>query len=114
MSGEISTTSVPKEIEVKIMAAIDLKKQLEKYEKEIKEELLQAMQDHNILSIKNDNYSITLASRSTYSPASSEIPTDFAKTVLDTSKVSTYEKLYGKTPNGVEKKTTNYITWRAK
>lgn len=114
MSNEISATSIPQEIELKIKTAIELKKELERYEREIKDDLLKAMQDNDIVSIKNDSYTISLAHRATYSSKTSDIPAQFAKTVLDTSKVSTHEKLYGTVPEGIDKKVTDYVTWRAK
>jgi hypothetical protein len=110
---ELTKDNVPKEVEQKILHAIALKKELEQYEKEIKDQLLEAMQDNNIVSIKNDNFTITLASRSSYK-AFGEIPKDFAKIMLDTTKVSSHEKLYGELPNGIHKSETKYITWRAK
>jgi hypothetical protein len=105
--------SVPAEVEKKIFAAIELKKELAKYEEEIKSELLEAMKKNDIISIKNDLYSITLAKRVSYS-AEDEIPTDFSKTVLDTTKVATHAKLYGEVPTGIKSTTTEYITWRSK
>jgi len=109
----LTKNTVPAEVERKILCAIELKKELAKYEEEIKEELFKAMKDHNIISIKNDAYSVTLATRTTYK-ASGEVPSDFAKTVLDTTKVSTHAKLYGEVPAGIETNTTEYLTWRAK
>jgi len=110
---DISKDNIPLEIEGKIIHAMALKKELEQYEKEIKDQLLEAMQDNNIVSIKNDNFIITLASRSSYK-AFGEIPAQFAKTTLDTAKVSSHEKLYGELPAGINKSETKYITWRAK
>ena len=113
MDNQITPNSVPKAVEQKIKTAIELKKQLEQYEKEIKDELLQAMIDNNIKSIKNDSYSITLATRMSYKPTG-DIPEGYSKTVLDTTKVSTHAKLYGVAPEGIEASESKYITWRAK
>ena len=104
--------NVPAEVEKKILAAIELKKELAKYESEIKEELTKAMIDNDIYSIKNDHYSVTLATRTTYKGET--LDPSFTKIVLDTAKVGTFEKLYGELPEGIEKSETKYITWRAK
>jgi len=109
----LTKNTVPAEVERKILCAIELKKELAKYEEEIKEELFKAMKEHDIVSIKNDAYSVTLATRTTFK-ASDAIPTEFAKTVLDTTKVATHAKLYGEVPAGIETNTTEYLTWRAK
>lgn len=114
MDKQITTNSVPVELEKKIKTAIELKKQLAQYEREIKDELHEAMLANNILSIKNDSYTISMASRASYNPKTNEIPTEFQKVVLDTSKCATHEKLYGELPEGIEKNVTQYITWRAK
>lgn len=106
--------TVPKEVERKILTAIELKKELAKYEAEIKAELTQAMIDNDIYSIKNDAYSVTLASRSTYKADLDILPEEYKKVVVDTTKLGTYDKLYGTVPEGVEKVETRYITWRAK
>jgi hypothetical protein len=105
--------SVPKEVEKKILTAIELKKELAKYEAEIKEALTEAMIQNDIYSIKNDAYSVTLATRATYKP-SGEFSDEFSKRVLDTTKVSAYEKLNGQMPDGVDKLETKYIMWKAK
>jgi len=52
MNG-ITTTNAPKEIELKILTAIELKKELEQYEKDIKEALLEAMEANDIEKIDN-------------------------------------------------------------
>lgn len=114
MQNAITTNSVPHEIELKIKTAIELKKELEKYEKEIKESLMTAMLQNGITSIKNDKYTVTIANRSSYSLLSDEMPEAFVKTVLDTTKISLHEKLYGTVPEGVSKKQLTYLTWRAK
>lgn len=106
----LTTSTVPKEVEKKILVAIDLKKQLEQYEKEIKEELLEAMKANDIVSIKNDAYTVTRATRATYKGENNQ----FMKSVLDTTRVGAYVKLNGELPKGVEKSESQYITWRAK
>lgn len=114
MQSAITSTSVPHELELKIKTAIELKKQLEEYEKEIKDTLQKAMIQNNIINIKNDSYTISLVKRTSYSPETDELPEAFIKTTLDTTKVSMHEKLYGSIPEGITKKETKYITWRAK
>ena len=109
----LSTTTVPKEIERKILTAIELKKELEQYEKEIKESLLEAMQANDIYSIKNDKYSVTLVTRKTYK-AEGAIPVEFQKIALDTAKVASTVNLYGEIPKGVTQTETKFVTWRAK
>lgn len=111
----ITKYSVPAEVEKKILAAIELKKELAKYEEEIKSQLTQAMIDNDIYSIKNDNYSVTLATRNSYKCDDMDsIDPVFTKLGLDSTKVSSHYKLYGELPEGVEKSETKYITWRAK
>jgi hypothetical protein len=109
----ITKYNVPAEIEKKILTAIELKKELERYEAEIKVALKDAMIENDIYSIKNDKYTVTLATRATYKEED-QIPFDFQKVALDTKKVGDYEKLYGEVPKGVKKSETKYITWRAK
>jgi hypothetical protein len=111
----LTTTTVPKSIEKKILNAIKLKKQLEQYESEIKTELLEAMKDNNIVSIKNDVFTATIAKRTVFSaPEMSNVPSEYKKSVLDNSKCSQHYGLYGSTPEGVEMNETEYLTWRAK
>ena len=110
---ELSTKNIPLEVERKIATAIAMKKDLDQLEKDIKAQLKEAMEKHNIYSIKNDRFTITLANRTTYK-AKDVVPINFAKAVLDSSKVSAYETLNGELPEGVEKSESKYITWRAK
>ena len=111
--NEITTYSVPKEIEKKILTAIELKKELDQYEKDIKTALKEAMEAHDIYSIRNDVFTATLATRKTYK-AVGEIPEEFSKPGLDSSKVGKFVDLYGDTPDGIEQSVTKYVTWRAK
>lgn len=111
----ITKYNVPAEIEKKILCAIELKKELEQYEKDIKEALLEAMEANDIYSIKNDSYSVTLATRATYKADELEaVEPKFIKPALDTKLVGDYVKLYGDLPQGVTKSESKYITWRAK
>lgn len=111
----ITTFNVPAEIEKKILCAISLKKELEQYEREIKDALKEAMEQNNIKSIKNENYNVSLVERTTYSPQDKAIlPAAFTKTVLDTTKVGTYVKLNGILPTGVVSSTTSSVRWEAK
>lgn len=109
----ITKYKVPAEIEQKIKTAIELKKELERYETEIKDALKKAMIEHDVLSIKNESYTITLATRKKYE-STAQIPDEFKKEVLDTTKVANYEKLYGVIPENIKKTETKYITWRSK
>lgn len=111
---KVSTYSLPKEVERKILTAINLKKQLEEYDREIREEVLKAMQDNDVLSIKNDTYTITRAVRRTYSADLDTVSKKYTKRVLDTQKCATHAKLYGELPKGISESQTEYITWRAK
>lgn len=113
MTTAISDYTVPKEIEKKILTAIELKKELEQYEKEIKEQLTKAMIENDVYSIKNDSYTVTLATRTTLK-ATGEIPKKYQKITLDSSKAGIDYKLYGEVPEGLTKSETKYITWRAK
>jgi hypothetical protein len=111
--NEITEYKVPAEIEKKILTAIELKKELEQYEAEIKNALKEAMETYNIVSVNNDRYSVTLASRKSYK-VYGNIPKGFSKLTLDSGRVSTYVKLNGEVPEGIEESETKYITWRAK
>lgn len=113
MTTAISAYTVPKEVEKKILTAIELKKELEQYEKDIKEQLTKAMIEHDVYSIKSDTYSVTLATRQTFK-ATGDIPKEYQKVSLDTAKVGSDFKLYGELPDGITKSETKYITWRAK
>ena len=108
----LSNNSIPLEIQKNMALAKSLKEQFDAIDKEIREQLLEAMQSHDVYSIKNDKFTITRATRNSYS--ADKLPRNFSKVVLDTSKVGDYEKLYGKFPNGIEKTSKEYISWRAK
>lgn len=110
----LTTNSLPAEIERKLLATIELQKKLEQYETELKAELLEAMEQHDIVSIKNDNFTISLVERTNYKGNVNEVPTDMLKTSLDTTKVGNYVKLYGELPKGVEQSKTKFVSWRAK
>lgn len=109
----VSTYTVPKAIERKILKAIELKKQLEEQERSIKEELQTVMEEHGVYSIQSDNYIITLVTRSNYKATEiGKVPTDYLKQALDVTKVANFDKLYGKLPKGVEKSQIKFVTWR--
>lgn len=110
---DLAQISVPKDIEQKIHTAIELKKELEKYEKEIKSALELAMDEYGVDSIKTDDFTISKITRTTYS-ATDEVPKEFQKVVLDTKKVADSVLLYGGVPAGIEAKKTQYISWRKK
>lgn len=111
--NQITTNSLPKELEDKIIRSIELKKQLEQFESDLKAELKEAMEQNGIYSIKNDSYQVTLATRTNYK-AVDEVDEKYLKQVLDTTKVSAEVTLTGELPEGVEESKTNYITWRTK
>lgn len=110
----LTTTSLPAEVERKLIATIELSKQLEQMESELKTELLEAMKQYDIVSIKNDNYTISRAKRSSYKGDVNSVPVDMLKTSLDTTKIGNFERLYGELPKGVTKSETEYVAWRVK
>lgn len=105
--------ALPTSLDKKLTEFISLKKQVEEIEAELKSELFAVMKNYNVISIKNDDYTVTLAKRHTYT-AQGDIPAEFAKTSLDTTKIGKHVKLYGETPIGIDEKTTEYVMWRAK
>lgn len=110
-----STISISAAVEKKILTAIELKKELEQYEREIKAELQEVMVSHNIKSINNDNYVVSLVERPTYKADDlSTLDPSFIKPTLDTTKVGAYLKLNGTTPEGITTSNTMYVSWRAK
>jgi len=110
---ELVKIGVSSELQKKILTAIELKKELEIYEKEIKDALKLAMEEYEVDSIKTEDFTASMVTRTTYS-ASGEIPKNFQKVVLDTKKVADSVLLYGGVPDGIEAKRTKYISWRAK
>jgi hypothetical protein len=111
----LSTTAVPKDIELKIRTAVELKKELAKYEKDIKDALLEAMQQYDITKIDNPNYYVTLVPKTTYKAEEiSEVDPTMIKSVLDTKRAGQYDTLYGELPDGVTKTVTHHIRWDTK
>lgn len=110
----LTTNSLPAQIERKLLATIELQKQLAQAEADLKAELLEAMKEHDIVSIKSDSYTITRAKRSSYKGDVNKVPTTMLKTSLDTAKVGQYEKLYGELPQGVSKTESEFVSWRSK
>lgn len=114
----LSEYNVPAEVEKKILTAIELKKELQRYELEIKEELTKAMIANDLYSIKNEKYSVTLVTKPTYGLADgaeiSDVPEDFKKIVLDTTKIGKHDKLYGEVPEFIQRSETKFIQWRSK
>ena len=110
----LTTNSLPAEVEKKLIATIELQKQLAEMEANLKAELLEAMKQHDIVSIKNDKYTISLSKRANYKCDLNLVPVDMLKTSLDTTKIGNFEKLYGELPKGVEKSETEYVMWRTK
>ena len=109
---KISKNNIPQEVEKMITTAVALKKQLKEYEDNIKSAMLEGMIKNNIKSIKNENYTISLVTRKNYK-VEGDIPQEFSKEILDTSKVSSYTKLYGKLPESINESEIQYITWRS-
>lgn len=113
--NELTTTNIPAAVQQKIITAVELKKELERYEAEIKEEMLKVMQDLDMTIIKNDKITISRATRTTYSAQDlNEVESTYIKPTLDTTKVGQAAKLYGKLPKGIDSKQTEYLTWRVK
>jgi hypothetical protein len=110
----LTTNSLPAEVEKKLIATIELQKQLAEMESNLKAELLEAMKQHDIVSIKNDKYTISLSKRANYKGDLNLVPVDMLKTSLDTTKVGNFEKLYGQLPAGVTKTETEFVMWRTK
>lgn len=110
----LTTNSLPAEVEKKLIATIELQKQLAEMEANLKAELLEAMKQHDIVSIKNDKYTISLSKRPSYKANLNSVPVDMLKTSLDTTKVGNFEKLYGQLPAGVTKTETEFVMWRTK
>ena len=110
----LTTNSLPAEVEKKLIATIELQKQLAEMESNLKAELLEAMKQHDIVSIKNDKYTISLSKRANYKGDLNLVSVDMLKTSLDTTKVGNFEKLYGQLPAGVTKTETEFVMWRTK
>ena len=110
----LTTNSVPKELEKQLRTVIEMEKELEQYKKNVKSELIKAMKEHDIVSIKNDIYSITLATRTNYSGDLTFISDEFKKPALDSRKISAYVKLNNSLPTNITVNETEYLTWRLK
>jgi ribosomal protein S17 len=85
-------------------------KALEVAKKEAEATLLQAMIEHDIVKLEGDWGYVTKAVRKSFKG----FHPDFAKTVLDTTKVAAHVTLTGSLPEGVEQSETAYITKRFK
>ena len=111
--SRISTYTIPKALEKKILSVIELKHQLEDQEQAIKSELMDVMEEHNLYSIHSERYTVTRATRSNYKAIDiNKVNKDYIKKSLDTAKVANFEKLYGRTPAQIQKTESSYITWR--
>lgn len=112
MTKELTTYEPSSELQKKILTVKALKKDIAKYEKEIKEEALEAMQKYNVTSVKTDEVTISRSVRNTFT--SPEPPRAYTKIVkaLDTDKVKKEYELTGELPEGIELKSTEYITFR--
>ena len=112
----ITTDNVPKELQIQIAEAIKLKKQIDEYEKSIKDQLKTFMQENNITSIKNDVFTASIATRETISGNLEEVDPKYIKTVeiVDIDAGKHIYKTLGRLPKGFTSKSTEYLTWRAK
>ena len=106
------TTTLPKGLQAKIGDVIEIQKRLKELEQNVKDELLNYMTENNVISIKSDDLTVSLGTRTTYK--AKEIPEGFEKTVLDQTRCANFKKLYGELPAEIEENTTKYITWRKK
>jgi hypothetical protein len=106
------TKTIPNDLQAQIIDVVELQKQLKLMEDEVKSRLLDYMTANDIATIKTEDMTVSLSSRTTYK--ADVVPDDFAKTVLDTTKVSAHEKLYGELPFGIDKNITKYVSWRIK
>lgn len=112
--NKLTTNSLPAKLERKLLSLIETQKELAELEKDFKAELMEAMEKHDIVSIKNERYTITRAERTSYKADMDLVAAEFVKPALDTAKVSIYKKLYGEAPEHVTESVTPYITWRVK
>lgn len=111
----LTTTSVPKKLEKKVLNVIKMKKQLEEYEKDIKQEIFYAMKDNDITQIKTDKYTFSIVNKINFKTDDiTQVDTKCTKVVLDNNKCSQYLGLYGMTPKNVRKEETQYLMWRSK
>lgn len=113
IAKQITANSLPAEVAFKIRTTIELKKQIKQYEKEIKDDLLDAMMKYNIPSIKHEDYIITLDKRTSYTGNLDEIEDVYKKQSLDSAKITAHATLYGSLPANIEEKSTHFITLRA-
>lgn len=82
---------------------------------EVLEQIKQAMIDNDVTKLEGDWGYITLAERSTYKATDlSEVPDEFLKQTLDTTKVKASATLSGILPAGVVVSKTQYITKKLK
>lgn len=87
-----------------------LKDKVQAAEATIRQELLVSMQAEGVDKVKTDLYNITLVKRNSFK--AKEVPQEFSKVSLDTTKVNKYFKLYGEVPEGIDMTTTEYLTIR--
>lgn len=81
---------VASEVLLKIQALNQVKKELETYEKEFKEELKKAMEEHGIKSIKNDVFTASYIEENT-------------RTTFDTEKAKEFIREHGRSVYDFEK-----------
>jgi hypothetical protein len=72
-----------------------------------------AMEQHNVKSIKTDAGSITLAERTSYK-TTAELPDEFYKRAPDVKKIGEHHTLLDELPPGVTAQTTRYLIKRIK
>jgi hypothetical protein len=101
------------EVEAKIRKLIEAKKIIAAIESEIKEGLLKVMQDNGITSsIKGNGYTIIRAKRDTIKFTGTEVPEEFAMTVVSKAKVKAKLVLEGELPADFELSTSEYLTFK--
>lgn len=111
MEKELAKT-LPKTLQSKIGDVIEIQKRLKELEFIVKTELLNYMTENDVISIKGDNLTVSLGTRTTYK--ADKVPAGFEKIVLDQSKCANFDKLYNELPEGVEKNITKFVSWRSK
>jgi hypothetical protein len=105
--------AMTEELHDKILLSLQLRKQLKWCEEEIKKDLLEPMMLDNVKNIESEEYSLTLATRKNYIVVG-DVPKEFTKTVLDSTKVSTHVKLYNELPVGIKETEKPYLVWKDK
>jgi hypothetical protein len=93
---------------------IEAQQSFRKLESEVWGKVEQVMKDNNIVSIKTDLVTLTIANRTSYDVDLDLLPNKFIKKVPDTTKIATAAKLNGEPPKGCSPKVTSYLVKRFK